>query len=100
MKEDVYWHGKIIYLNGGVYKMMIDTNIIIPITEANKNFSKVDKIADEHRTAIIQENNVPKYLVDSLSEDGKEEIANTQDVFAISVRFIKQNKEAYEVLAK
>lgn len=80
--------------------MMIDTNKIIPITGASQNFSKMAKILDEHGTAIPLENNVPKCLEASLSEDGKEEIANTEDVFAISIQLIKQNKEAYEVLAK
>ena len=53
--------------------MTIDTNTMISITEANQNFSKVAKVVDEHGTA---------------------------DVFAISERLIKQNMEAYEVLAK
>ena len=77
--------------------MTIDTNMMISITEANQNFSKVTKVVDEHRTAVILKNNVPRYLVIDFS---KEKVANTEDVFAISERLIKQNKEAYEVLAR
>lgn len=80
--------------------MTIDTNTMISITEANQNFSKVAKVVDEHGTAVILKNNVPKYLVIDFSRAEKERAANDEDVFAISERLIKQNTEAYEVLAK
>ena len=43
--------------------MTIDTNTMISITEANQNFSKVARVVDEHGTAVILKNNVPRYLV-------------------------------------
>ena len=80
--------------------MTIDTNTMISITEANQNFSKVAKVVDEHGTAVILKNNVPRYLVIDFSRAEKEKVASNEDVFAISERLIKQNREAYEVLAK
>ena len=80
--------------------MTIDTNTMISITEANQNFSKVAKVVDEHGTAVILKNNVPRYLVIDFSKAEKEKVASNEDVFAISERFIKQNREAYGVLAK
>ena len=80
--------------------MTIDTNTMISITEANQNFSKVTKVVDEHGTAVILKNNVPRYLVIDFNKAEKEKVANMEDVFAISERLIEQNKEAYEVLAK
>lgn len=80
--------------------MTIDTNTMISITEANQNFSKVTKMVDKHGTAVILKNNVPKYLVIDFSKAEKEQIADMDDVLAISDRLIKQNAEAYEVLAK
>ena len=80
--------------------MTIDTNTMISITEANQNFSKVAKVVDEHGTAVILKNNVPRYLVIDFSKVEKDNIAGNEDVFAISERLIKQNTEAYEVLAK
>ena len=78
--------------------MTVDTNTMISITEANQNFSKVARVVDEHGTAVILKNNVPKYLVIDFGKAEQEKIAST--VFAISERLIKQNMEAYEVLAK
>jgi len=80
--------------------MIIDTNTMISITEANQNFSKVTKMVDKHGTAVILKNNVPRYLVIDFSNVEKEQAANMDDVLAISERLIKQNMEAYEVLAK
>ena len=47
------------------------------------HFSKVTKVVDEHRTAVILKNNVPRYLVIDLSKAEKEKAAGNEDVFAI-----------------
>ena len=78
----------------------IDTNSMISTTEANQNFSKIARVVDEHGTAVILKNNVPRYLVIDFSKAEQEKIASTEDVFAISERLIKQNMEAYEELVK
>ena len=80
--------------------MTIDTNTMISITEANQNFSKVTRLVDERGTAVIQKNNVPRYLVIDFSKADESAIAADEDVLAISKRLLAQNKEAYEVLAK
>lgn len=80
--------------------MTVDTDTMISITEANQNFSKVTRMVDEHGTAVIMKNNVPRYLVIDFSKADKEKAASTEDVMEISERLIKQNIQAYEVLAK
>ena len=80
--------------------MTVNTNNLVSITEANQNFSKVTRVVDEHGTAVILKNNVPRYLVIDFSKAEQEKIASTEDVFAISERLMKQNMKAYEVLAK
>ena len=80
--------------------MTVDTNTMISITEANQNFSNVARVVDEHGTAVILKNNVPRYLVIDFSKAEQEKIASTEDVVAISERLIKQNMKAYEELAK
>ncbi len=80
--------------------MKVDTDTMISITEANQNFSKVTRVVDEHGTAVIMKNNVPRYLVIDFSKAEKEKAASTEDVLAISEKLIKENMQAYEVLAK
>ena len=80
--------------------MIIDTNTMISITEANQNFSKVTRLVDEKGSAVILKNNVPKYLVIDFSKADETAIASHEDVLSISKRLMKENKKAYEVLAK
>lgn len=80
--------------------MTINTNTMVSITEANQNFSKVARLVDEHGTAVILKNNVPRYLVIDFSKADNDAVAPNEDVLSISKRLIEKNKEAYEVLAK
>jgi antitoxin Phd len=80
--------------------MTINTNTMVSITEANQNFSKVARLVDEHGTAVILKNNVPRYLVIDFSKAEHDAVASNEDVLSISQRLIEKNKESYEVLAK
>ncbi len=80
--------------------MKIDTNTMVSITEANQNFSKVARLVDEHGTAIILKNNVPRYLVIDFNKVESDSVASDEDIMNLSKKLIEQNKEAYEVLAK
>ena len=80
--------------------MTVDTKTLVSITEANQNFSKVARLVDEHGSAVILKNNVPRYLIIDFSKVEQDMIAADEDVLNISSRLIKKNKEAYEVLAK
>ena len=73
--------------------MMINTDQMISISEANQNFSKVARMVDQEGQAVILKNNVPRYLVIEFS------LAD-EDVRAISRRLIAKNRKAYEELAK
>ena len=80
--------------------MTINTNTMVSITEANQNFSKVARLVDEHGTAVILKNNIPRYLVIDFSKANNDALASNEDVLSISKRLIEKNREAYEVLAK
>lgn len=47
-------------------------------------------MADKHGTAVILKNNVPRYLVLDFSKAKKEQIADMEDVLAVSERLIKK----------
>ena len=78
--------------------MTINTNTMVSITEANQNFSKVARLVDEHGTAVILKNNVPRYLVIDFSKAEEDIVASNEDVLSISKRLIEQNRKAYEGL--
>ena len=80
--------------------MMINTNSLVSITEANQNFSKVARLVDESGVVVILKNNVPRYLVVEFSAAEQEQLAADEDVMSISKRLIEKNRQAYEALAK
>lgn len=80
--------------------MMVDTNNMVSITEANQNFSKVARMVDQNGQVVILRNNVPRYLVIDFAQAEQEQMASDEDVRSISRRLIAKNRKAYEELAK
>lgn len=80
--------------------MMIDTNNLVSISEANKNFSKVARMVDENGSVVILKNNTPRYLLIEIEAAQRQVAADENDLSEISKQLIMQNREAYEELAK
>ena len=80
--------------------MMISTDNMISISEANQNFSKVARLVDQTGQAVILKNNVPRYLVIEFSQAEAEQVAADEDVRSLSKRLIERNRKAYGELAK
>ena len=74
--------------------MMINSNTLVSITEANQNFSKVARLVDEQGSAVILKNNVPRYLIVEFSQVEQMQAAEDEDVMQISKRLIQQNRAA------
>ena len=80
--------------------MMVDTNNLVSITEANQNFSKVARMVDESGSVVILKNNVPKYLVVNFDVADSVDYTSDEELLMVSDKFMNKNKKAYEVLAK
>ena len=80
--------------------MVINTDNLVSITEANQNFSRVARMVDENGAAVSLKNNVPRYVLMEFSQIEDEQQAKDEDILEISKRLISKNKQAYEVLAK
>lgn len=80
--------------------MVINTDNLVSITEANQNFSRVARMVDENGAAVILKNNVPRYVLMEFSQVEDEQQAKDEDILEISKRLVTKNKQAYEVLAK
>lgn len=83
--------------------MMVNTDNLVAMTEANQNFSKVVRTVDESGLAVILKNNKPKYVVVDFDEYNnisaalqmrKAKIDDTAD------KLIDENTEALPKLAK
>lgn len=80
--------------------MTVNTKNLVSITEANQNFSRVARLVDENGAAVILKNNVPRYILLEFSQAEQEQLADDEDLLALSRRLIKKNQQAYEELAK
>ncbi len=80
--------------------MNVNTNNLVSITEANQNFSRVARMVDENGSVVILKNNSPRYILIEFEKAEKEQLADNEDLLAVSKRLIAKNREAYEVLAK
>ena len=47
--------------------MLIDTESTVTMTEANRNFSRVARMASERGPVVVMRNNTPRYLVTDLT---------------------------------
>lgn len=80
--------------------MTVNTKNLVSITEANQNFSRVARLVDENGAAVILKNNVPRYVLLEFSQAEQEQLAENEDILAVSKRLIAKNRRAYEELAK
>ena len=47
--------------------MLIDTETTVTMTEANRNFSRVARLATERGPVVVMRHNTPRYLVTDLT---------------------------------
>ena len=83
--------------------MVVNTNTLIPMTEANQNFSKVTRLVDEAGLAVILKNNKPRYIVVDFDEYDALQAARAarrERLETEADRLIAENLEAFEELAK
>lgn len=80
--------------------MLINTDKMVSISEANQNFSKVAKMVDEAKVVVILKNNKPKYLVIEFEEFSKESMTENDRINDVADKVLYDNIEAFKELAK
>lgn len=80
--------------------MMINTNALVPMTDANQNFSKVVRLVDEQGAVVILKNNKPKYAVIDFAEYNDFQEYRKNLIEKTANQLIEENLEAFTELAK
>lgn len=80
--------------------MLIDTRQIISVTEANQNFSKATRIADEHGEALVFKNNKLKYKLVNLDLEPDLGLSDDEKIDIVARRVLSRFKPAFLELAK
>ena len=74
--------------------MRIDTKNIVSLSEANRNFSRVARLADDSGAVVIMRNNAPSYLLMTFSQAESEQAEPDEDVMDVALRLTKESKVA------
>ena len=80
--------------------MNINTVTITTMTEANQNFSKVAKVAENNGQAVIFKNNKPKFLLIDVDSNSYFDITDDEKIDVAAKRIMNRFKPAFEELAK
>lgn len=85
--------------------MQINLENLVPMTEANQNFSKVARMVDSNGTVVILKNNKPKYvLVDYATLVNEQQVqaivADETTVSEVANSILAKHLEAFKELAK
>ena len=80
--------------------MNINTETITTMTEANQNFSKVAKVAENNGQAGIFKNNKPKFLLIDVDSNSYFDITDDEKIDVAAKRIMNRFKPAFEELAK
>lgn len=81
--------------------MLIDTNTMFSMTQANRNFSAVARSVDKNGEAVVLKNNKPKYLVvDMENDDFILDLTDDEKIDIVAKRVLKRYLPAFKELAK
>lgn len=80
--------------------MLIRTETIASMTEANQNFSKVARIADRYGEVVVFRNNRPKYKLIDLEKEPELALTDDEKIDVVAKRILERYRPAFEELAK
>ena len=81
--------------------MLINTNSIFSMTQANQNFSAIARAADREGEAVVFKNNKPKYLVVNMeNNDRLFDLTEDEKIEIVAKRILKKYLGAFKELAK
>lgn len=78
-----------------------DAQMMVPISEANKDFSRVMHMVDSHGCVVILKDNKPKYLLIDLDQESLiYDLTDEEKLEIASKRILRRYKPAFEELSK
>lgn len=80
--------------------MELNTNQIVSVTDANQNFSRVARKADQLGSVVIFKNNKPKYKLVDIEQNNEIEMTDDEKIDFVAARILKKYRKAFEELAK
>ncbi len=81
--------------------MLINTDAMFSMTQANQNFSQVARYVDKNGEAVVIKNNKPKYVVlDAEQNELVLSLTDDEKIEIVAKRLLKRYLPAFKELAK
>lgn len=80
--------------------MLIDSEAMVNISDANQNFSKVMKLVDAKKKVVVMKNNKPKYIILEFPDENTRVEATLEEVQAVTKNVISDNANLLKRLAE
>ncbi len=80
--------------------MLINTKQMLTVTEANQNFSKATRLAEQNGSAVIFKNNRPRYVLVDLESNPLIDLTDDEKIEVVAHRVLSKYRSAFEELAK
>ncbi len=80
--------------------MMINTNQIVSITEANQNLSKVVRLVEQNGSVIIFKQNRPRYQIVDVEKSPIFMLSDDEKIEVAAKRILEKYLPAFKELAK
>ena len=81
--------------------MLINTESIFSMTQANQNFSKIARTAEIEGEVVVFKNNKPKYLIIDMENSNRLfDLSDNEKIDVVAKRILKKHIGAFKELAK
>ncbi len=83
-----------------VIPKMIDPGAVVTAEDAERDFSRVARLAEEKGRVCVFRNGRPKLLVIDLDTEPQVEMSEDEKFLAVTQRILREHMAAFEELAK
>ena len=73
--------------------MLINTNQVLSISDANQNFSKATRIVDKQGSVVLFKNNRPKYMLIDIQNNPLIDLTEDEKIDVIAKRILEKHKK-------
>ena len=90
----------IINTNLEVINMLIDTENIISVTDANRNFTKATKLAEKNGSVVIMKGNKARFILIDIDQNPQLNMTQEEKMEYLGRKILREHLSAFKELAK
>lgn len=80
--------------------MLIDTKNMISVTDANRNFTKATRMAEQNGSVVIMKGNRARYILMDIDQNPQLNMTQEEKMEYLGRKILEEHLEAFKELAK